>query len=238
MSLLTERTRKATTGAAPDLTAVWPQVNLLPPEIKAARGLRHLKKWLAAAVGLVVVVLVLAYGLALMNRAAADAELEQAQEQAAALAAEQAQYAAVTPVLADLQRTQEALQTAGRTDVLWKGYFDAIAAVMPPNVSIDSISVVQDTPLTPVATDTGPDPLSPAGIATLTIAAKATGLTDDAAFTDALNTIPGFYAAQTSTAAIGETESKAVMYAISSSVQVDERAFSRRFEPTDPAAEE
>lgn len=238
MSVLTERTRKTATGAAPDLTAVWPQVNLLPPEIKAARGLRHLKKWLAGVVGLVVVVLVLGYGLALMNRSAAEAELVQAQEQASELAAEQAQYAAVTPVLADLKRTQEALRTAGSTDILWKGYLDAVAAVMPPNVSIDSISVVQNTPMTPVSALPGPDPLTPTGIATLTIAAKATGLTDDAAFTDALNTIPGFYAAQTSTAAIGETESKAVVYAISSSVQVDETAFSRRFEPTDPAAEE
>lgn len=239
MSLVTERTRKASAGAAPDLSAVWPQVNLLPPEIRAAQGLRHLKKWLAAGVGLVVLVLVLVYGLALMSKGAADAELAQAHDQSTALAAEQAQYAAVTPVLSGLQRTEEARQTAGSTDILWKGYFDAIAAVLPPNVSIDSVAVVQTTPMAAASTGVpSVDPLTPTGVATLTIAARATGLPDDAAFTDALNTIPGFYAAQTSTTVIGMTESEAVAYAISGSVQVDERAFSRRFEPASPAAEE
>ncbi|MBD7916842.1 fimbrial assembly protein [Cellulomonas sp. Sa3CUA2] len=237
MSTLTERARKAPAGAAPDVSAVWPQVNLLPPEIRAAQGLRHLKKWLAAVVGLVVIVLVLMYGLALMSKQAADAELTQAADQAAALAAQQAQYAEVTPVLGGLQRSKEARQTAGATDVLWKSYFDAIAAVLPPNVSIDSVSVIQTTPMT-LAGAAAPDPLTPPGIASLTIAAKATGLPDDAAFTDALNTIPGFYAAQTSTSVIGTTESEAVMYAVSASVQVDESAFSRRFEPAQPAAEE
>lgn len=240
MSLLTERVRKSPATSAPDLSAVWPQVNLLPPEIKAAQGLRHLKKWLVGAVGLVVLVLVLVFVLALMARGAADAELAQAQDQATSLAAEQQQYAAVNPVLNGLQRAQSARETAGSTDVLWRDYVDAIAAVVPPNVSIDSIAIVQSTPLTDAAAATGtsPDPLVPSGIATLTIAAKATGLTDDAAFTDALDTIPGFRDAQTSTTAIGETESQVPAYTITSTVQVDETAFSRRFAPVDPATEE
>lgn len=239
MSLSTARTRKPRTGGTPDVGTVWPQVNLLPPEIKAAQGLRHLKRWLAAGVGLVVVVLVLVYGLALMNKGAAQAELTQAQDQATALSAEQQQYAGVIPVLNGLQRATDARTTAGSTDVLWKGYLDAIAAVLPANVSIDSVSVVQTSPMsitTPGAL--GPDPLTTPGIASLTIAAKATGLPDDAAFTDALDSIPGFYAAQTSTSVIGTTESEAVVYAISSSVQVDETAFSRRYAPVDPATEE
>ena len=237
MSTLTTRSRKGAAGTAIDLSTVWPQVNLLPPEIRAAQGLRHLKKWLVAVVGLVVVVLVLVYGLALMTRASAESELSDAQAQATALAAEQEQYAAVTPVLSGLQRTKEARQRAGSTDVLWKGYFDAIAAVLPPNVSIDSVSLVQKT----AATDTvsaNPDPLVTPGIAALNISGKALALTDDAAFTDALNSIPGFHDAQTSTSVIGVTESEVPVFTITSSVLVDESAFSRRFEPADPATEQ
>ena len=239
MSLLTERVRRSSAGAAPAPGSLWPQVNLLPPEIKAAQGLRYLRRWLVGVVGLVVVVLAGVYALSAMSRGAAETELAQARDQATSLAAEQQQYAAVVPVLSGLQRTKEARETAGSTDVLWKGYFDAIAAVLPPNVSIDSVSVVQTTPMAVAGAPTeGADPLVTPGIATLTIAAKAIGLPDDAAFTDALGTVPGFYAAQTSTSVIGVTESDVPVYAISTSVQVDEAAFSGRFAPADTAAAE
>ena len=59
---------RAQAGMAPLL----PQVNLLPPEVKAARGLARIKRWLAVGV---LVTLILATGLVVkgvMEKKAAD----------------------------------------------------------------------------------------------------------------------------------------------------------------------
>ena len=44
-----------------------PQVNLLPPEVKAARTLVHVKQWLGLSLVMVVIIAALGYGGALLH---------------------------------------------------------------------------------------------------------------------------------------------------------------------------
>ena len=80
-----------------------PQVDLLPPEVRAGRGLSQLKRLLA--LGLVVVVLLagVAYGWAYLAEQSANDHLADSQDEAAALVREKQKYAEVPAVLKALE---------------------------------------------------------------------------------------------------------------------------------------
>ena len=80
-----------------------PQVNLLPPEVRAARGLRNLKRWLAMALVLVLVLCAAVFALAKFTKMAADDDLASAQSETQRLQKEQQKYAEVPRVLSALQ---------------------------------------------------------------------------------------------------------------------------------------
>ena len=65
-----------------------PQVNLLPPEVRAARGLVRVKQWLALSLVLVVLLLVAGVGTAFLARQSADSEIVDAQSEATLLRTE------------------------------------------------------------------------------------------------------------------------------------------------------
>ncbi|WP_258723184.1 fimbrial assembly protein [Cellulomonas sp. NS3] len=232
MSLTLEKPSRRGGGVlvgAPEL----PQVNLLPPEVRAARGLVHLKRWLALAFVVVLVLVAGLYGAALLARGSADSELAEAQARAAELQAQEAEYAEVPRVVNDLRRATEARTLGMSTEVLWKQYLDAVAAVLPTNVSISTFTVAQATPVT--APEAPADPLATQGIGTITFTSTAVGLPDNAAWIDALNSVPGFYAANATAEALGEDDG-VVAYTVSSTVQVNETAFALRFAPVADAA--
>jgi len=204
----------------------WPQVNLLPPEVKAARGLRHVKQWLAVALLLVLVLAAAGFGLAVMAQSAADQSLADAQGEAATLRTQEDRYAEVQPIVSGLRRTTEARITVTAPEILWRPYFDAIAAVLPPNTSIDTFTMAQGS--VAFAAPAAPDALTLQGVATLQFTSRAAGLPDSAAWVDALNSIPGFYGATTSADILGEVDG-VVGYDVTSMVQVDTRALALRF---------
>jgi hypothetical protein len=207
-----------------------PQVNLLPPEVRAARGLVHVKRWLAVSVLVVVILTAFAYGFALLEGKSADNDLAEAQTETARLATEAAKYAEVPSVLSDLKRADDARVQGMSTEVLWKPYADAVTAVLPPAVSIDTFVVTQATPWL----DAQPslEPLLDPGVGTIVFSVRASTLPDSAAWLDALNSIPGFSGATFSAAAIAQ-DTGAPYYEVSSSVQVLDTAFSNRFAITE-----
>jgi hypothetical protein len=203
-----------------------PQVNLLPPEVRAARGLVHIKRWLGLALVVVLVLVALGFVAALFAKGTADAELVDAQAETVRLQAEEAKYAEVPLVVNDLRRSSEARELGMATEVFWKSYLDAIAAVLPANVGIESFTIAQATPTTEAPA--APDAIAEQGIASISFASTAIGLPDNAAWLDALNSIPGFYAATASTETIGD-DAGTIAYSVSSTVQVDESVFALRF---------
>ena len=203
-----------------------PQVNLLPPEVRAARGLRKIKRWLA--VGLVVTLLACAgvYALGLLAASQAADELVTAQDETARLQTEAAKYAEVPQVLSALDGAT-AVRTLGMaTEVEWKGYLDAIAAVLPADVTIETLAITGATPMTPAALPA--DPLQGPSVGLITFTGQTTTLPDTAAWVDALNSVPGFADAWVSTATVGELEA-AISYTVASTVQFTDAAYAGRF---------
>lgn len=229
MTTLLERP-KSRSGAATALSGTLPQVNLLPPEVRAARGLRAIKRMLGIGLIAVVLACVAAFALASVSEAAAKSELAQAQDQTARLQAEQKKYAEVPQVLAALDDAKTAQALGMATDVQWKAYVDALTAVLPAEVSIDTYAVTVSTPMTLPAPPA--DPLQAPSIGQLSFTARSTVVPNTSAWIDSLNSVPGFADAWVSDTSITEDES-GIYYNVTATVQVTDGAFSHRFDPVD-----
>ena len=124
-----------------EVTNVWPQVDLLPPEVRAGRKLGQTKRLLVLAVLAVVLLAVLGWVYAKFTLDSANQDLADAQVETDRLTAEQAKYAEVPQIQGQLSRANNALSSATATEVLWKPYFEALRAVTPAQVSYESLQV-------------------------------------------------------------------------------------------------
>lgn len=228
-----------------------PQVNLLPPEIHAARSLGRTKRWLGIGVLAVVGAIGVGYMWATFEDRNAKQELADAQRETEQLLTEQRSYSEVLGIIAERDRVLVARSLSTSTEVLWSPYLDAIAEVSPDSVSITSLSYTGATPDTAAA---GPaDPLQGPSIGTLTFEARAITMPDLADWLDALATVPGFadpwytvaeHEAEDSEAKVLWTELGAIgvgdnlqeltFYTITFTVQVTEDALSGRFTTVEP----
>jgi hypothetical protein len=172
------------------------------------------------------------YGAALMSVSSANDELAVAQDETTQLQKETAKYAEVPIVVNGLKRATDARTSGMSTEITWKGYLDAISAVLPPNVMIDTIGVTQGTPA--VAAPAPSSVLLDQGAATITFSATATTLPDASAWISALDSVPNFYGATFSTESLGDDNGTG-RYTVSSTVQVGSGAFAMRF-PADGKA--
>ncbi|MGN8245523.1 PilN domain-containing protein [Cellulomonas soli] len=229
MSAVTTSQRRKGGGALTG-TGALPQVNLLPPEVRAARGLRATKRWLGLGLVATLALCVAGYGAALISGGLADAELVEAQAETARLQSEQAQYAEVPVVLNALAQATAARQLGMSTEVQWKPYIDAIAAVLPAGVSIETFTVTAATPMAAAAAPS--DPLQAAGMGSIQFTTRSSTVPDVAAWVDALNSVPGFSSAWVGSSTLTSDESGAY-YAVSSAVVVTTDAFSLRFAQTE-----
>jgi Tfp pilus assembly protein PilN len=210
-----------------------PQVNLLPPEIAAARNLTRIKVWLGVALLMTVVLAAAGFGAALLNGNAATAELETAQSDGARLQGDQAKFAEVPKVLGALADAKAARLVGMSTEVAWTAYLNAISATLPPNVSIDNLSVHGGTPMVPALAPA--TALQAPSLCTITFAARSMTIPDSAAWADALNSVPGFADAWVSSASV-TAQGTTTYYQVVGSVQVNNVALANRFEPTKGAS--
>ncbi|GEA82266.1 PilN domain-containing protein [Cellulomonas uda] len=230
MSSLLERPLKSVKGKpAQSIVTGLPQVNLLPPEVRAARGLQSIKRWLVIALLVVVALCALVWLLAQSVASNAQSDLENAQRETARLTQEQTKYAEVPRVQAQLAEAVRARQIAGSTDILWKQYFDAIAAVLPEGASMDSFAITGSTPME--GPGAAAHALQGASIGNIAFAARSVSVPDVSALMDALDSIPGLADSFVTSVQITETEGFGVYYKIDGSVQLAPSVFSGRFEP-------
>lgn len=207
-----------------------PQVNLLPPEVRAARGLKVVQRWL----GLVVVIaLGVAAGVVFLGTLAqrdADAKLADAQAETRDLMTERERYAEVPLVLGRLDTIKTARTIAMSTDVAWPAYLSAIAATAPPGVSIDVMAMTATTPM--VVPNLPIDALQAINVGTITFTAKSLTVPDTQAWVMALATVPGFADPWFSSATITEIEGTP-FYTVTATVQINEQAYTHRYAETD-----
>jgi Tfp pilus assembly protein PilN len=216
---------RARRGSSTPMAIGLPQVNLLPPEGRAARGLRATQRLLVVALAAVLAVCVGGFAFGQMQKASANKELAAAQETTRDLQAQQAKYSEVPIVLGALAETVTSIQYGLSTEVQWKKYLDGITSVLPDDASLDSYVVVAPSPLVPAAPPT--DPLQDPSVGQINFAVRSATLPDTAALLNALNGISSFGDAWVSNATLA-SDDNGDYYTVSASVQVHDSAYSGR----------
>lgn len=212
---------------------VLPQVNLLPPEIRAGRQLSSIK----SSLGLAILVVVLAAGgLVVMSELSlrgAENELALTEDANAALVAEQADYAEVPAVLSRLDDITTARLTGMAAEIDWRPYIVAIAATAPAGVSIDSLAVTEPV----VGEFAAATDVSDLVVVMVSFQARSATIPDTAAWLDGLEAVDGLADPWFTTAAV-QSANDIGYYAVSGSVNVTFDALSMRFMPTEEPTEE
>ncbi len=211
-------------------TGLWPQVDLMPPEVRAGRRLKRTKRVLVLVLVAVLAVSAAGYAGALVSANSAAADLESAQQETTRLTAEQAKYAEVPKVLGDISQVETARRLGTTPEVLWTPYVNALRAVTPVGVSIDNLTVTGLDPLhqAPVAASV----LAGPSIGTIRFTAKALTLIDTSDWLDALNGVPGLGDAWFSNEAIGDANG-VTYYQVSATVELNSTALANRFAVTE-----
>ena len=207
-------------------TAVWPQVDLLPPEVRAGRRLGQTKRLLALVVLGVVLLALLGWVYAKFTLDNADQELADAQNETTRLTAEQAKYAEVPRIQSQLSQADTALSSATGTEVLWKPYFEALRAVTPPNVSYDTLQVTMGSDPNAAAAS---DPLQQPSLGQIAFTARAAKLPDVAAWMDAVKNVPGLSDPWFTQGSVTDKDGT-VYYQVTGTVQITGTALAHRFD--------
>lgn len=201
-----------------------PRVDLLPPEVRAARqGKRMRSSLVFGVIGLAVIVVLATGGTSLL---ALDAQVQLAAEQGrtGVLLAQQGKFLDVRKVQDQVKLVQAAQQVGVSTEIDWKAYLNSVQATLPANVTIDTVTVDSASPLAIYAQPTAP--LQGARVATLTFSAKSPALPQVPVWLDALATLPGFADAVPGTVTLDPTLG---VYTVNITMHINEAAFDKRF---------
>lgn len=216
------------------LAPALPQVNLLPPEVRAARGLAKTKMILLGLIGLTLVACAGLFGKGMLDEQAAADELAEAKAETDRLMAEQATYAEVPLVLSELDRAESSRVLAMATEILWKPYLEWIEATTPEGARLETMHVQGATTWTGLFGPT--DVLSTEAAATISITGQTATFQDIYTWERGLNEIPGVVdvVMHQSTLADG---ANMLVYNVTGTIRLSEDALSGRFLPQDEAEE-
>ncbi|WP_432484024.1 PilN domain-containing protein [Kineococcus esterisolvens] len=170
------------------------RVNLLPDGLDAARDFRRLQAGLGAGLLAVVGLVGVAYGIGAGHVATAEEAVADVQAQTLRLQAEQRQYADVPARIAEVEAAEAAERAVSAYDVSWFAMLDALAVATPQGVSLGSVSLALDAAaIAPdgTGTTTAGDPLSVAGLGTVTLTGKASSQALVADALEAVDTVEG-----------------------------------------------
>jgi len=224
MSALLDRPKASSRKGQGSIVAAsaLPQVNLLPAEVRAARGLRQIKRYLLLGVAATVVVAVAGYGVAVLDVNSANSELDAANQRTTQLQAEQAKYKEVPVVRAQLSDALLARSVGMSTDIEYARYLGAISAVLPDDIALESLVVTGPTPM--VTPQQSGDPLAAPSVGSIQFTGKSVTVPDTAALIDELNGLEGFADAWVTSTQITGDEDSGDYYTVTASVQLTDVA--------------
>lgn len=206
-----------------------PRVDLLPPEVKAGRKGKTLRRGLAGVVLAVVVIVVLGIGVVTVQAAQSQSALLAAQVRTAGLVADQAQYVEVREMQRELDATVAARTLGSSTEIDWKAYLAGVRRALPEDVTIDTVSIDATSPLVPF--EQAAVPLQSTRVASLTLGLTTPTLPTIPEWLLALQELPGY--ADGTPESITRTDAGA--YIVIMTLHINAEAFAHRF--SDPAVE-
>lgn len=205
-----------------------PQVNLLPPSIRARRRVAVARVWLGLAVLVVIFLTMVAAVATLWGRNAAESELADVQGRNANLLSQQAKYSEVPKVLRDLKSHQDARLLGMSTEVLWSPYLAAIASATPLEVSIDNFSVTQDTVLTGSQNPSNGPLGTPGTVGQVSLTGRALTLVAVSDWQNQLSSIKGVVDVEVSSVQVTD-DNGTTYYTVGASLRLTAAAFANQF---------
>jgi hypothetical protein len=168
--------------------------DLTPPELIASRRLRVLRKFLTAALVLVVALCLLGYGWATLQSRSASKALATEQARTTQLRNEESKYAGVTQIQAALAQTNTQVAKLLATDVDFANLVGSLRQNLPGGMTITQLTVALATGTTGATSSAGTSVLDTSGrrhVGTITITGTGIHMTDVSVFVDRLSTIKG-----------------------------------------------
>ncbi len=222
-----------------------PQVNLLPPEVRASRTLRTTKRLLGLVVVAVIGVAAAGYVWSAAAVSTANDDLGREQDRTRELLAQQAEYTEVPEVMGRLEAAQTARTLGFSTEVLWAVRMRAFMQVAPLTVAFETIQMSGTTPMAFLVPTTNVL-ATPGSVGQITFQGRALTMQDIAGWAEQLETIDGFADAYITATPITEATEGAwagtPYYEVSGTVQILPSAYAARFvevtEDDDTADEE
>ena len=204
---------------------VFPVPDLMPPAVLLRRRVGEARRRVGIALIVVVAVLLSLFALGRLQLATAKSDLESAQARLQAAEAEKDKYSEVPAVYAAVDAARAELAQAMGNEVQVARLVTELAAIVPPDVSLESISLVtgeaDDSPsrATSVASEDVP-------IATVTFSGEAISFNDVSAWIEALRRQPDYQ-----NVILTETsrDSTTGTYTFTSSAELTDQTLSGRF---------
>lgn len=203
-----------------------PRVDLLPPEVKAARKARATNRLMAFAVVAVAVIVAAATGGASFFSIQAQNQLATSQAQTGTILAQQKNYIEVRKVQEGVSLVQAAQQVGASTEISWRDYLQKVQATLPGNVAIETVTIDSATPLAIYSQPTAP--LQGARVATLTFQATSPTLPEVPVWLRSLGTLKGFADATPGSVSLDPSKN---VYTVKITMHINEAAFDGRFAP-------
>jgi len=200
-----------------------PRANLLPPEIDIAAKQRATQRALWIGVFGVVLVVIVAYAGAFLLSFTSAVGLVQAQDQAAALVAEQGTHSEVRDIKSNVALSEAALQVGASTEVDLKTYLLALGSTLPSGVSITTVETDGATPILDYPqSDT---PLEGPRVGTLVFTAVSPTIPSIPVWLEGLAGLDGFVDAVPNSVTLSEDGT----YLVTMTMHIDAGAYSGRF---------
>jgi Tfp pilus assembly protein PilN len=221
---MTQMTEKFETVAAPAtvLATGLPRVDLLPPEIHAARRLRNLQGGLVAGVAATVLVVGALWFVADAQVQRDQEALDAAQTRQVQVSAQVSRLAEVNAVYAAVTARKELLGAAMGGEVRWSNYLNDLALRVPDDVWLTNLTIAPGTAGTAGATGTT------AGVAKITFTGAARTHNDVAVWLESLARQRGYVDAYFTSSAEAEIDGTKIVN-FTSSVTVTSEALSNRY---------
>jgi hypothetical protein len=167
--------------------------DLTPPELIASRRLRVIRKLIALAAVVLLLLCGLTYGYAYLQNQTASHSLASETSRTASLQAEQQRYSEVTRLQTSLTQIQTQLARLLGGDVSIAPLVADLRDSLPPGMTIAQVAMNISGPgAAAAASGNTLDTSGRPHIGTLSLTGTAVKLTDVAAFVDKLAALPGF----------------------------------------------
>jgi Tfp pilus assembly protein PilN len=167
-----------------------PRVDLLPPEVRARRRARALRRSLVLAVVGVAAAVALATAGSFAYNIQANVALAMEQARTTSLLGQQAKYADIRSMQDDIKLLHAAQEVGASTEIQWKAYLEKVQATLPAGVSVQTVEVESASPLAEF--QQGSTPFEGPRVATITFSARTDSFPSTPEWLKALEGLPGY----------------------------------------------